>query len=156
MSAGMSADKSKGMNNGQQGLKALFAAIACGALFGSGLVVSGMTDPVKVQGFLNITGDWQPALLWVMGGAVLVTSVCFPRIVKRRQPVYTQAFHMPEKASVDGHLLLGSALFGIGWGLSGYCPGPGLVTAAINVSEAVLFIPAMLVGFWVTGRFTRA
>lgn len=134
-------------------LKAILASLFCGALFGTGLVVSGMTDPLKVQGFLDITGHWQPALIWVMGGAVLVTLICFPLVLKRRQPVFTYRFHLPGVAPVDRRLLIGSCLFGIGWGLSGYCPGPALVTAAINASEAMVFIPAMLAGFWVAGRF---
>lgn len=134
-------------------LKAIFASLFCGALFGTGLVVSGMTDPHKVQGFLDITGHWQPALAWVMGGAVLVTAICFPLVLKRQQPVFTCRFHLPGVAPVDRRLLIGSGLFGIGWGLSGYCPGPALVTAAINASEAMIFIPAMLAGFWVAGRF---
>lgn len=133
-------------------LKAALAAILCGALFGTGLVISGMTDPLKVQGFLDITGNWQPALMWVMGGAVMVTAICFPLILKRPRPVFTFAFHLPKPAPADRRLLVGSALFGIGWGISGYCPGPALVTAAINPSEAMWFIPAMLVGFWLAGR----
>ncbi|WP_086481361.1 YeeE/YedE family protein [Oceanospirillum sanctuarii] len=134
-------------------LKAIFASLFCGALFGTGLVVSGMTDPLKVQGFLDITANWQPALMWVMGGAVVVTAICFPLVLKRQQPVLTYRFHLPGMAPVDRRLLIGSGLFGIGWGLSGYCPGPALVTAAINASEAMIFIPAMLAGFWVAGSF---
>ena len=134
-------------------IKSILASVFCGALFGVGLVISGMTDPMKVQGFLDITGDWQPALMWVMGGAVMVTLVSFPFVLKRQRPVLTYAFHLPEHAPVERRLLIGSALFGIGWGLSGYCPGPALVTAAINPAEAIYFIPAMLAGFWLAGRF---
>jgi len=133
-------------------MKAILASVFCGALFGVGLVVSGMTDPLKVQGFLDITGPWQPALMWVMGGAVAVTMLSFPLVLKRERPVLTFAFHLPNPAPVERRLLIGSALFGIGWGLSGYCPGPAFVTAAINPTEAMYFIPAMLAGFWLAGR----
>lgn len=137
-------------------MKKALAALICGALFGSGLAVSGMTDPFKVQGFLDITGNWQPALMWVMGGAVLVTLLSFPFVLRRARPLCAEAFDLPVKKQADRRLLAGSVLFGIGWGLSGYCPGPALVTAVINPSEALWFIPAMLAGFWAAGKVPAA
>jgi uncharacterized membrane protein YedE/YeeE len=101
------------------------AALFYGALFGVGLYLSGMVEPARVQGFLDVAGNWDPSLLFVMGGAVLVTFFAFPRILRAERPVLASKFHLPVAKAIDGKLLLGAALFGVGWGLSGFCPGPG-------------------------------
>ena len=94
-----------------------------GTLFGLGLAISGMVNPAKVIGFLDITGDWDPTLAFVMGGALLVTIPAFRLILKRSRPVLADKFELPTKKDVDGRLLAGSAIFGVGWGLAGFCPG---------------------------------
>ena len=115
----------------------VFAALS-GFLFAVGLVVGGMTDPARVQGFLDVFGAWNPSLAFVMGGALLVYGVLL-RLV-RRAPT-------PEKTSFDARLVGGAALFGVGWGLAGYCPGPAFTAVAVGGSGTVLFVVAMLAGF---------
>lgn len=121
-------------------------AVAAGALFGIGLAVSGMTQPAKVIGFLDLFGAWDASLAFVMLGAIGVHFVAYRLIVRRRAPLFDTKFHIPDKTQLDGRLLAGAALFGIGWGLGGYCPGPGLVSAASGASTALLFVLAMTVG----------
>ena len=104
----------------------LLVALFSGALFGLGLAVSGMANPQKVIGFLDVAGDWDPTLAFVMCGALLVTVPAFRMIFRRRRPVLAEDFELPTKKEVDGRLVGGSALFGVGWGLSGFCPGPRL------------------------------
>ena len=101
-------------------------AVVTGLLFGAGLAASGMTNPEKVQGFLDLTGVWDPSLMFVMGGAVVVTLISFRFILKLSRPVFSEQFHMPSSTSIDTRLIIGAALFGTGWGLVGYCPGPSL------------------------------
>jgi uncharacterized membrane protein YedE/YeeE len=137
-------------------MKRILAAFVAGALFGVGLVVGRMSDPNVVLGFLDITGNFDPTLLFVMLGAVGTTTIAFRFVLRRDRPLLDADFHLPTARIVDKRLVIGSALFGVGWGLSGYCPGPVLVGAAAGVSTALLFIPAMLVGGllqrWVSGR----
>ena len=121
-------------------------ALFSGLLFGLGLTVSQMVNPIKVQAFLDPFGQWDPTLIFVMGGALIVTLSTSRWILKRSKPLASASFQVPKQGSLDANLLGGAALFGIGWGLSGYCPGPGLVALSINLSEATLFIPAMLAG----------
>ena len=123
-------------------LTALFA----GGLFGAGLVVSSMTDPRVILGFLDITGAFDPTLLFVLGGAVGVTTILFRAVLKRATPMFDTTFHLPLSQNIDGKLLGGAALFGVGWGMAGYCPGPALVALAGGVHEALYFVPAMIVG----------
>ncbi len=103
-------------------------ALISGVLFGLGLTLSGMSDPAKVQGFLNITGNWVPDLIFVMGGAVFVTVLLTPLILKRTAPLMADSFSLPLATALDKRLIAGAILFGIGWGLSGYCPGPAVVS----------------------------
>jgi len=124
----------------------VLAALFAGALFGIGLVVSRMSDPNVVTGFLDVAGDFDPSLLFVMLGAVGTTVVLFRLVLKRERPVLDADFHLPTAKAIDAPLLLGAGLFGIGWGLSGYCPGPVLVGAAAGVQTALWFVPAMLAG----------
>lgn len=122
------------------------ASLAAGLVFGLGLGISGMTDPSKVLGFLDVTGAWDPSLMLVLGGAVGVTALCFRLILRSPAPLLGGSFHLPDRRYVDVPLLSGAALFGVGWGLSGYCPGPGVALLA-NVSwETWVFIPALLAG----------
>jgi uncharacterized membrane protein YedE/YeeE len=127
-------------------VKSKLAALAAGALFAVGLGVSGMTQPAKVQGFLDVTGAWDASLAFVMVGAVGVHAVLRRLIARRPAPLLAPAFVLAPPRRVDGRLLAGSALFGIGWGLGGYCPGPGFVSAGGLSLEAVLFVAAMTGG----------
>ena len=126
-------------------MKYLFALLS-GGLFGLGLAVSQMSNPAKVIGFLNITGDWDPSLLLVLGGAVVVTAISFRFIPRLKRPLFDTSFEAQPLTSVDRRLLTGAAIFGIGWGLSGYCPGPGIVSLARFAPDAGLFVVAFLVG----------
>lgn len=121
-------------------------SLMAGLVFGLGLAIAEMTNPLKVQAFLDLAGDWDPSLAFVMGGAVTVTALAFRFILHRPVPFYGERFHLPTLTQVDRKLLVGAALFGIGWGLAGYCPGPALATVLSGNSEAWLFVPAMLVG----------
>lgn len=124
-------------------------SLALGALFGLGLTISGMIDPRKVQDFLDVTdlaGRWDPSLSLVMGGALLVTLVSYPFIFRRGQPVLGHKFHLPVVKDIDHRLVAGAALFGVGWGLGGFCPGPALVSLTTGSRPAMVFVVAMLLG----------
>lgn len=121
-------------------------ALLSGLLFGIGLAVSGMTDPAKVIGFLDITGAWNPQLAWVMGGALLVTLPAFHWILRAGKPWRAPAFVLPTRQDLDRPLILGSLLFGIGWGLAGYCPGPAIASLALHPGSAGAFVLAMAAG----------
>ncbi len=121
-------------------------ALICGWVFAIGLGVSGMTKPAKVIGFLDVTGDWDPSLMLVMGGAVLLGLITFPWVLKRGVPIFGERFILTEKAGVDASLLWGAALFGMGWGLSGYCPGPALVSVVTGNLAVIVFVIAMIAG----------
>jgi len=131
----------------------LFAGLA-GLLFGLGLAVSGMADPEKVLGFLDPLGAWDPSLALVMGGALAVSIPGFA-LVRRRGRAVCGPLQLPAAKSVDRDLLLGAVLFGIGWGLAGYCPGPALAGLGRLSMEALLFVPVMFLGFWLADRFKR-
>lgn len=123
------------------------AALGTGTLFGLGLAVAQMTDPRKVLNFLDLAGRWDPSLLFVLGGAVTVSFVAFRFILARRAPVLDTQFHLPPPtARVDGPLVAGSALFGIGWGLAGYCPGPAIASLGTGNAEALWVVPAIVAG----------
>ena len=117
-----------------------------GLVFGLGLLLSGMTDPGKVQGFLDLAGAWDPSLAFVMGGAVLVGLGAFALARRRTQTFLGGALKLPKSGEIDRRLLAGALLFGAGWGLAGFCPGPALVTAAMLEPKALLFVAAMLAG----------
>lgn len=131
-------------------------AFAAGLLFAVGLGVSGMTHPSKVLDFLDVAGAWDPSLLCVMGAALGVNLVLFPRILRRRRPVLDEAFHLPDKLRVDVRLVLGAALFGVGWGAAGFCPGPAIVSVASGALPAVAFAAAMVAGMAAFTWFSRA
>lgn len=117
-----------------------------GTIFGLGLAVSGMTDPAKVIGFLDLFGDWDPTLAFVMGGALLVAFPAFWWADRRRRPVLADSFDLPTNRSLDPRLLGGSALFGAGWGLSGLCPGPAVASLVTGMPQVFAFVAAMLAG----------
>ena len=134
----------------------LLVNIVAGAIFGLGLVVSGMSNPAKVIGFLDITGDWDPTLAFVMGGAILVAFPAFRLVFRLKRPVLAERFDLPEKTAVDARLVGGSALFGVGWGLSGFCPGPAVVALVPAVASGIwpvlAFFAAMVVGMAIYQR----
>jgi uncharacterized membrane protein YedE/YeeE len=117
-----------------------------GLTFGIGLVISGMADPAKVQNFLDLAGTWDPSLAFVMGAALAVTFVGYRLVLGRRAPLLSDRFHLPAKSEIDGRLLIGAAIFGIGWGLGGYCPGPALTALSLLAQGTLAFVPAMLGG----------
>lgn len=139
-------------------MKTLFALLS-GLLFGSGLILSGMTDPAKVLAFLDIAGNWNPALMLVMGSAVLVAAPAYALARRRGVTLAGEPVHLPLRRQLDARLLGGSAVFGIGWGLSGICPGPGLVIAASGLPKALVFVAAMIVAAqlvrWAESRLKR-
>lgn len=123
-----------------------FSAFAAGLVFGLGLWISGMANPRKVLGFLDVTGAWDASLLFVLGGAVGVTLVAFRLVLRRSRPLFAQRFHLPQSSDIDSKLVIGSALFGAGWGIGGYCPGPGITALASLSAEAIVFVIAMIAG----------
>lgn len=127
-------------------MKALLASFATGVLFAVGLGVSGMTRPSKVLGFLDLFGQWDGSLAFVMVGAIAVHVVLLRLVTRRTAPLLDTRFHLPTRRDIDGPLLLGAAVFGVGWGLGGYCPGPGLVAAGSGSLPAVAFVASMAVG----------
>jgi uncharacterized membrane protein YedE/YeeE len=129
-------------------MRRILIPFVSGGLFGIGLALSGMTDTRIVLGFLDIAGAWNPALLFVMLGAIALTMPAFYFILKRPSPLVAQQFHVPTKTTLDARLLVGSAIFGIGWGLYGYCPGPALAALSGFHTEPWLFVIAMAVGIF--------
>lgn len=129
--------------------------VLSGLLFGAGLVVSGMADPAKVLAFLTLDAHWNPALAVVMAGGLVVTIPGFAWLRRRQRPLLAPTFPQPSGTAVDWRLLTGAALFGLGWGLSGYCPGPALVSAGLGQSVAFLLVPAMLAGAWLSASLRR-
>lgn len=129
-------------------------AIVSGFLFGVGLVVARMTDPAKVKGFLDLSA-WDPSLVFVMVGAIAVHFALYRLIVRRRSPLFTAAFQIPKRTDLDARLLGGAAIFGVGWGVSGVCPGPGLVDAGSGSLYALVFVIAMTLGILFERRVLR-
>jgi uncharacterized membrane protein YedE/YeeE len=134
----------------------LISAFIAGLLFGLGLAVSEMINPGRVIGFLDVAGDWDPTLLFVMAGALLVTATAFPFVLRRRGPLLAQQFQLPTKTHIDRSLLLGAVIFGIGWGLAGFCPGPALAALASGSPAVVVFVAAMIGGQWLMWLAERA
>lgn len=140
-------------------MKALLAAFGSGLLFALGLGLSGMTRPDIVQGFLDPLGSWNPSLVAVMVGAIFVFSLSFRLIVKRKTPFWDEKFYLPTKKEIDWRLVSGAALFGLGWGWTGICPGPGLVSLVSGESSFFIFVISMLVGMkafmWIEKNWLR-
>lgn len=123
-----------------------FNAFLVGLVFGLGLIVSGMTDPSKVIGFLDLAGAWDPSLAFVMGGAILIGAGAFSVAKKRQRSLLGEPMQLSSATELDKGLLIGSLVFGIGWGLSGFCPGPAVVSAAAGQPKALVFVASMLAG----------
>lgn len=124
----------------------VIAAFAIGLIFGLGLIVSGMSNPAKVLGFLDLSGAWDPSLAFVMAGAIAIGAVAFALAGRRTATLLGAPLSLPVIGAIDGRLLAGSALFGIGWGLAGICPGPALTLLGAGVAEGVIFVAAMFAG----------
>ena len=135
-------------------MKAIIGFIT-GLVFSLGLTLSGMTDPARVVGFLDVAGDWDPTLIFVLGGAVITTFIGYRLVWRRGTPLLGERFQLPRRRDIDGRLLLGAALFGIGWGLSGYCPGPAIVSSSAMSLPLASFLLTMLLGWWLATRLTR-
>ena len=127
-------------------VKRVLHALFAGALFGIGLAISGMSNPDKVLNFLDLAGSWDPSLALVMAGALAVSLPGYAWVRRRRKTFCEEPLPAPPTGRLDGRLLTGSALFGVGWGLAGYCPGPALANLAYGASEAVVFVLALLAG----------
>lgn len=127
-------------------MKENLLALLAGLLFGLGLGLSQMIDRDRVLGFLDVTGVWDPTLLFVLGGAVTVTVISFRFVLRRLHPVFADRFHLPTKKDIDKALVIGAAIFGVGWGIAGYCPGPGITALVLGIWNPVLFIVAFLAG----------
>jgi hypothetical protein len=125
--------------------RANLSIFVAGFLFGLGLVVSGMSNPAKVVGFLDIAGNWDPSLILVMGGGLLVTVPAFHLVLKNSQPLFEEKFFLPRLKAVDSKLVAGAVLFGIGWGIAGFCPGPALA-ALVSLNPLVLLFLAAMIG----------
>lgn len=125
--------------------KMLLSLIA-GLIFGAGLILSGMSNPAKVLNFLDLFGTWDPSLAFVMAGAVAVTFIGYRLVLKRPTPVLADAFHLPTRNDIDMKLVSGAAIFGLGWGLGGFCPGPAFTALPLGSTGILAFFPAMLIG----------
>jgi uncharacterized membrane protein YedE/YeeE len=125
-----------------------FTALVAGLLFGAGLLVSGMTDPANVLGFLDIFGEWRPQLAYVMGAAVLTAAPSFWAVRRRQRSLLGEPVDLPDRQRIDKPLLTGAVIFGVGWGISGICPGPGIVLLAGGEGMAFLFMAAVIAGMW--------
>jgi uncharacterized membrane protein YedE/YeeE len=127
----------------------IVSALITGLVFGIGLIVSGMTNPAKVQGFLDLAGQWDPSLAFVMGGAILVGLIAFRFAGKRERSLLGEAMRLPTATAIDRRLVLGGLAFGAGWGIGGFCPGPALASLASGGPKALIFTGAMLAGMLV-------
>jgi len=127
-------------------MRRFIVAVACGLLFGAGLVVSDMVNPARVLAFLDVTGAWDPSLAFVMGGALIPSSIAY--LFRRRMaaPVTAPEFQVPESRGIDRRLIAGAVMFGLGWGLVGLCPGPAIAALTTGAWQVFLFVAAMLVG----------
>lgn len=132
------------------------ASLVSGTLFGAGLALGGMTNPARVRGFLDIFGDWDPTLAFVMGGAVIVMAVAWRLVPRMTEPVLAEQFHLPTKSDLTPRLIGGAALFGVGWGIAGLCPGPGIAALVIEPAAAAIFVLAMFAGMAVVKMFEGA
>ena len=127
----------------------LFTALISGLIFGAGLGLAGMLNPAKVAGFLDVFGNWDPSLAFVMGGGILVNAAGHQIVRRRQAPLFADSFQLPAHQAIDRPLLLGSGIFGIGWGLAGLCPGPVVASLLLNPAGMIPFILLLLAGLWV-------
>ncbi|VTU36277.1 putative transporter component [Variovorax sp. PBS-H4] len=133
----------------------VLASLLAGLVFGLGLIVSGMANPAKVLGFLDLAGPWDPSLAFVMAGAVAVGAVAFAMARRRARSLLGAEMRLPSARHIDRRLVLGSVLFGMGWGIAGFCPGPALVALGMGEGKALVFVIAMLMGMGVFELFER-
>ena len=131
------------------------ANLLAGVVVGLGLVISGLANPAKVLNFLDVAGAWDPSLAFVMAGAVAATALGYRVVLARPKPAFDTGFHVPAAAAIDGRLLAGAAVFGLGWGLVGYCPGPAITALPLLNRSTLVFVAAMLLGMWL-GRTLAA
>jgi hypothetical protein len=122
------------------------SALIAGVMFGVGLGYAQMIDPQRVLGFLDLTGRWDPTLAFVMGGAVMVTLISFRWVLRRPQPVLDSKFYLPTSQHIDRPLVIGAAVFGVGWGIGGYCPGPAISALGLGSPNPAVFVLAMVAG----------
>jgi uncharacterized membrane protein YedE/YeeE len=127
-------------------MKRTLSAFVAGAIFGTGLIISEMVNPKRVKGFLDVSGNWDPTLVFVMAGAFLVTGIGYKLVFFRSKPLFESSFSVPTKRVIDARLVIGAILFGMGWGLGGLCPGPAIVSAATLNPNVVIFVVAMIAG----------
>ncbi|MGF1762714.1 DUF6691 family protein [Aliivibrio kagoshimensis] len=133
-----------------------FIALVSGLLFGFGMMISGMVDPMNVLNFLDLAGNWDPSLLFVMGGAVMVFMPFYFLVIKKlEQPLCHSEFHLAKKSKIDLRLVTGSLFFGVGWGIAGFCPGPVVTSLSSGNSHIYLFISTMLIGIWLGSLLTN-
>lgn len=131
----------------------LLSGLLSGLIFGVGLILAGMTNPMKVQNFLDVFGTWDPSLAFVMGGAIAVAMPGFALVKKRSQPLFADLFHLPTRNDIDSRLVVGASVFGVGWGLGGLCPGPALTALPLSAPSIIAFVVAMFVGMWLARQF---
>jgi len=131
-------------------------ALAWGLLFGVGLIVSGMANPAKVLNFLDLAGSWDPSLAFVMGGAVVVSFVGFRLAWRRSAPILVARFELPAATELDPKLVVGAVVFGVGWGIGGFCPGPAITSLGLAAPGTLVFVPAMVAGLWLGFRARNA
>lgn len=134
----------------------ILSALLAGSIFGVGLSLSAMVDPNKIINFLDITGHWDPSLLFVLGGAVMVTLVSYRFIFAQGKPVFDNEFQLPSAFKIDAKLLIGSSLFGIGWGLVGYCPGPVVASLGFGFEEPLIVVGSLLAGMMLHKAIVKA
>ena len=127
-------------------VRRLLPPLVSGLIFGAGLTIGGMTDPARVRGFLDIFGDWDPTLVFVMGGALIVMAVAWRVQRRMKRPIFGESFSLPDRQDLDIRLIAGSALFGIGWGIAGICPGPAVASLALVPAQVLPFLLAMIAG----------
>jgi uncharacterized protein len=135
-------------------MRALLVSLLSGVVFALGLGISGMTQPSKIVGFLDFAGNWDPSLALVMVGAIAVYYIVFRIATKWPSPLLAPAFEIPKRRDIDGRLVVGSALFGVGWGLGGFCPGPAIAALAWMAPPVVIFVVAMCAGMYLHGLAT--
>ena len=134
-------------------MRHILPGLLVGLLFGAGLALSGMIDPARVLGFLDVTGAWDPTLAFVLGGALLPSALSYALVRRMKRPVMADEFCIPQNRSVETRLLAGAALFGVGWGLVGLCPGPAIAGLVLGKWQTWLFVAAMIAGMWLQRFF---
>lgn len=125
-----------------------FISLVSGLIFGLGLILGGMANPQKILNFLDIFGQWDPSLIFMMGAAIITTFLGYHFVLKLERPVLAKSFDLPTRKDIDKSLIIGPALFGIGWGLGGFCPGPALTSLSLGASGTYFFVLAMIIGMW--------